>query len=153
MPDGPLHYKLDLTTSRSATDFTFSPRTRTRWDLVSPGITKGLDSMDLMPLLQADYDVRTDLAGYTHEGLQTVRFRVHHLAGAVGAGRITRTSLAISADDGVHWRQVTATRGADGWWTARFAAKDGAYVSVRVSGRDDRGNTIRQEIVRAFGVR
>ena len=153
LPDGPLHYKLDLTTSRSATDFTFSPRTRTRWDLVSPGITKGLDSVDLLPLLQADYDVRTDLAGYAHDGLQTVRFRVHHLADAVGAGRITRTSLAISADDGTHWRQVTATRGADGWFTARFAAKDGAYVSLRVSGRDDRGNTIRQEIVRAYGVR
>jgi len=104
-------------------------------------------------VLQADYDVRTDLAGYTREGVQTVRFRVHHLAGAVGAGRVTRTSLAVSSDGGTHWRTVSATRGADGWWTARFTATDKAFITLRVSGRDDRGNAIRQDVVRAFGIR
>ena len=74
VPDGPLRYKLDLKASRDAATYRFSPRTHTVWDVVSPGLSKGLDSVDLMPVLQAEYDVRTDLAGYTRGGTQAVRF-------------------------------------------------------------------------------
>lgn len=152
LPDGPLRLKVDLVATRDAKVWTFSPRTHTVWGIRSPGLSKGLDSVDLMPVLQVGYDVKTDLAGYARGGKQSVRFSVSHLADVYGGGRIRSASLAVSYDDGKHWTTVPATR-AGAWWSAGFTAPSRGYVSLRVTGRDSAGNTVSQEIVRAYGLR
>ena len=153
LPDGPLRLKLDLVATRDAKVWTFSPRTHTVWTVRSPGISKGLDSVDLMPVLQVGYDVRTDLAGYARGGKQSVRFSVTHLADVYGAGKVRGASLAVSYDDGRHWRTVPSTSTGKGWYAAGFTAPSRGFVSLRVQGRDSAGNTVTQTIVRAYGLR
>ena len=46
-----------------------------------------------------------------------------------------------------------ATADGAGWYAAHFTAPARGYVSLRVSGRDSAGNTITQDVVRAYGLR
>ena len=152
LPDGPMKLRMDLTVTRDKKVWTFSPKTHTVWNVRSPGLSKGLDSVDILPVLQVGYDVKTDLAGYTRGGKQSLRFSVSHLADAYGPGKVRSASLSVSYDDGKHWTPVPATR-AGSWWSASFTAPSRGYVSLRVRGRDSAGNTVTQDIVRAYGLR
>ncbi|HET7900938.1 MAG TPA: S8 family serine peptidase [Candidatus Nanopelagicales bacterium] len=151
--DGAHRLRIDLTATRDATVWTFSPRTHTVWDVVSPPLSQGLDSVDLLPVLQVGYDVQTDLAGYTRQGRQSLRFSVTHLADAYGAGTVGGVTLAVSVDDGRHWRTVPATAAGSGWYSVSFTAPAHRFVSLRVMGSDTKGNTVRQDVIRAYGVR
>ncbi|MCP2322183.1 subtilisin family serine protease [Hamadaea flava] len=61
----------------------------------------------------------------------------------------TLTSLEVSFDDGVTWQPVDVDGG-----TAKIKnpAGDG-YASLRATAHDEAGNTVRQTIIRAYGVR
>ena len=55
----------------SAAVWRLSPKTHTVWNVVSQPVTDP-DEVDLMPLMQLDYHVQTDLAGDAQGGWQTV---------------------------------------------------------------------------------
>ena len=151
--DGDQTYTLDLTTERDASVYRYSPRTRTVWQVHSPAITDGLDTIDLMPLLNVDFDVRTDLGNTVPGGAQSVGVSVHHVPGAVGAGTVGRPSVWFSYDDGAHWSAAKLVTAADGSTVARFSAPRTGAVSLRVSAKDDAGNAITQDVIRAYGLR
>jgi len=151
--DGPQDYTLDLTTSRDPAVYSTSTRTHTVWQVHSPAISNGLDTADLMPVLDVGYSVRTDLANRAEGGEQEVGISVRHLPGAVGAGTIGRPTVWASYDDGKHWRRTKVVVAADGTAVARFEAPERGFVSLRVSAQDDRGNAITQDVIRAFGLR
>ena len=88
--------------------------------------------VDLMPLLQLDYDVATDMAGNANPGRQRIGLRASHLDGAVGTGRIMGATLQVSTDDGRTWRPADLAR-ADAGWTAAFDAPNHGYVSLRAT--------------------
>ncbi|MFD4864261.1 hypothetical protein [Streptomyces sp. NPDC058412] len=52
-------------------------------------------------------------------------------------------------------QKVTVTKGAGGRWTGSFrtAKKPGGFVSVRASAETDSGFSVRNEIIRAYGLR
>ena len=106
-----------------------------------------------MPLLNVDYAVRTDLANRVLGGRQSVGVSVHHLAGAVGAGAVGRPAVWTSYDDGKHWRRAKVVVISDGTTVATFEAPERGFVSLRVSAKDDRGNAVTQDVIRAFGLR
>jgi hypothetical protein len=151
--DGDQSYTLDLTAERDPSVYATSPRTHTVWQVHSPAITNGLDTMDLMPLLNVDLAVTTDLANRAVGGEQAVGVSVHHLAGAVGAGTVGRPAVSVSFDDGRHWRAAQVVTGKDGAATARFTAPRHGFVSLRVSAKDDRGNAVTQDVIRAYALR
>jgi hypothetical protein len=153
VPDGDVHYKLDLTLSRDPGVYRLSPRTHTVWDVNSPAITHGLDTLDTMAVLQVSYDVATDLAGRAPRGRQSVRVAVSHLPGAVGAGRVSTPKVQVSFDDGAHWRSVAVTSRGTGKVRASFDAPARGFVSLRVVAQDDAGNAVTQDVIRAYGVR
>ncbi|MBG0564843.1 S8 family peptidase [Actinoplanes aureus] len=144
-PPGVTVYTLDLHASRDG--YRLSPATHTVWEVVSrPG------DAELMPVLQMDYGIETDLAGDARGGRQQLRLTPSHLPGAVGAGKINTIELAVSYDDGGSWRTVPVTPSGSGW-LATFTAPRSGYVSLSATARDTAGNTIRQEITRAYGLR
>jgi len=151
--DEKIKLKLDLQASRDPQQYRWSPRTRTTWTVVSPGLSNGMESIDLMPVLQTAYDLRTDLDGYARGGRQSLRVSVTHLADAFGAGKVRKPSLEVSFDEGKSWRTVPLSASSGAWWTADFGAPKRGAVSLRLSGHDGRGNAVRQTIIRAYGLR
>ncbi|BBH71822.1 peptidase [Actinoplanes sp. OR16] len=148
-PAGASKYTLDLKAGRDPSAYPFSPATHTVWDVVSrPAVA----DEETMPLLQLDYGVVTDLAGYARGGRQSLTLTPSHLPGAVGAGRITTATLDVSFDDGATWKKASLRRSGSGW-AATFPAPLSGFVTLRATARDTAGNTIRQEITRAYGIR
>jgi hypothetical protein len=70
-------------------------------------------------------------------------------------GKVSDVTLGLSYDDGRSWRSVVVTKGPDGWWRGSFTTprKADAFVSVRASAEMTSGYSIRQEIIRAYGLR
>ena len=50
---------------------------------------------------------------------------------------------------------MTLTRRSGGWWTGAFTApkRPGGFVSVRASAATNSGYAIKQEVIRAYGLR
>ncbi len=145
-------YKLDLHASRDASVWQLSPKTHTVWKVVSQPVTDP-NEVDLMPLMQLDYQIQTDLTGTAQGGWQTLHLFARHLPGAVGTGKITSGSLSVSYDDGVTWHKIVLTKTAEGEWTARFKAPSHGFVSIKAAASDSRGNSISENITRAYALK
>jgi len=132
--------------------WSLSPATHTVWQVVSPPVVD-TDYGDLMPVLQLDYHVDTDLAGYATGGQQRIGLTASHLPGAVGAGKIAGGQLWVSSDDGRTYHPVALAKTSAGNWTAAFTAPAHGYVTLRAMAWDSLGNSITQEVIRAYGLR
>ena len=155
VPSGTLPYHLVLDASRPADVWRLSTRTHTEWDFVS-GTTSG-DYFDPLALLELDYDLETDLRGDVKSGsTQQIRLTAGPQAGGGPAvGTVTSGSLEVSYDDGATWQMVTLTKQADGQWKGnlKLPKQPGGFISVRAGAETDAGWSVRQEIIRAYGLR
>ncbi|MCP2338647.1 S8 family serine peptidase [Actinomadura rupiterrae] len=148
--DGPAAYRFEQDTTNAARRF--STATRSAWEFTSTGT----DAKAMLPLLQLGYSVGTDTGGNVRAGSNgTIGISTWQQPGAVGAGaKATAATLEVSFDDGATWQTVRLDRrGAS--WTGRvsFPRTPGAFVSVRASAKDHAGNTVKQEVIRAFGLK
>ncbi|MET7670155.1 S8 family serine peptidase [Micromonospora luteifusca] len=145
-------YRLVVGTTQDPTVGRYSTSTTTEWTFRSKAPAAGVES-SVLPLLQLDYGVDTDAAG-TAKGRTDLTVSAAHLPGATGCGSIRPVSLEISYDDGAHWQKQSLNRAKDGSWTANLRAPKGAtYVSLRAGATDGSGNSVKQTVLRAFGVR
>ncbi|MFF4650853.1 S8 family serine peptidase [Streptomyces sp. NPDC001380] len=142
---------LDLEARRDGAVYGTSIRTHTVWSTHAP-LRGPDDGPAVLPLLQLDYRVATDLAGAASGGVQTVGLSAYHLKGAEG-GTVGAPTLDVSFDDGGTWQPARVARGADGTWSTVFTAPDHGFVSLRAAASDDRGNAVTQEVVRAYGLK
>ncbi|MEU4216902.1 S8 family serine peptidase [Actinoplanes sp. NPDC026623] len=154
VPAGTLPYHLVLDGSRPAEEWRLSTRTHTEWDFVSS--TNDAEFFEPFALLQMEYRLDTDLHGDAKAG-HTEEIRVKPIPQAGGGpstGKVTSTTLEVSYDDGATWQPVTLRKGAD-WWSGalRLPRQPGGYVSLRATGKTDAGFGIKQEIIRAYGLR
>jgi hypothetical protein len=64
-------------------------------------------------------------------------------------------TLGVSANGGKVWKAVRLTKGSGGWWhgTFRAANRPGGYLAVRANATMNSGYSIKQEIIRAYGLR
>ncbi|MFF6999209.1 S8 family serine peptidase [Streptomyces sp. NPDC008313] len=147
------------------TDTTLDPD---RWRLATKGHSEWTfrssatpdDRWTTLPLLNLGYDVGTDLAGDVRGGRVPVGLHAEYVEGATGTGTVGGGTLAVSYDDGASWQPVKLTRsrsgGDDGrvaWRGTLTVPRDAAHVSLRAFAHDDRGGSVRQEVIRAVGVR
>ncbi|MDX6312731.1 MAG: hypothetical protein QOF44_2195 [Streptomyces sp.] len=152
VPTVPSTYTLDLDASRDPATYRLSPHTHSVWTVTSAPVDDPA-RIDRMALMQLDYKVDTDLAGNARGGRQRIGLSAAHLPDAAGAGRIAGSTLAVSYDDGATWHRVSLTKAAGGGWTAEFTAPDHGYVSLKATAWDTAGNSISQEITRAYGLK
>ncbi|WP_326578940.1 S8 family serine peptidase [Actinacidiphila glaucinigra] len=144
---GRLPYKLVVTGERDVPYTPYSSRTRTEWDFTSAKPTDGVTVV--LPLVQLDYRIGTDAAGRAGRN-DTLSVTAAHLSGASLAGKIGAVGLELSYDDGRTWRKAAC--GSDG----RFrldAPNKASFVSLRASAKDSAGNSVKQTVIRAFGLR
>ena len=153
IPDGKTRYTVDLQASRDAKIWKLSPATHTVWQLNSPAVVDP-NYGDIMPVMQLDYTVDTDLAGYAKGGWQTVGLTASQLTDAVGATTIAGGSMWVSYNSGTTFQQVNLTQsGAAGHWTARFQAPRTGFVTLKVQAFDKGGNSIVQTVTKAYGLK
>lgn len=148
-------YQLDLDVKRTGPDGTLSRATSTRWSFTAPRPAEGAQS--LLPLLQLDYDVATDLRG-SAPGSGAFAFQVgaRHQDGLTGRS-VKGMEVSVSYDDGGHWRTAKTSRRGDGAYRVQVThpptARTSGYVTLRVRAWDDAGNEVTQEIQRAYALR
>ncbi|MFF5214956.1 S8 family serine peptidase [Micromonospora sp. NPDC000442] len=154
VPAGTLPYRLVLDASRPADQWRLSTRTHTEWDFVSS--SNETDAFVPFALLQLDYALETDLRGDVKAGTsQRIGVKAGPQSGGSGTGTVTSVQLEVSYDDGASWQKVALSRDSGGWWDGalKLPKKPGGFVSVRAEARTDSGFGIRQELIRAYGLR
>ncbi|MET9252759.1 S8 family serine peptidase [Streptomyces sp. NPDC003717] len=149
----------DTHTYRLVTDTALAPD---RWPLGTQGHAEWTfrsaatpeDRWTFLPLINLGLDVDTDLAGQVRAGHKVgVDLGAEYVVGAAGTGRITGGTLEVSYDAGKTWREVRLGGRAGDWRGTLDVPRGAAHVSLRATARDDRGGSVRQEIVRAVAVR
>ncbi|MGY3059381.1 subtilisin family serine protease [Streptomyces sp. TE3672] len=148
-------YRLDLDVKRTSPEGTLSRATSTRWSFTAPRPAEGKES--LLPLLQLDYDVATDLQGSAPDsGSFAFGVSARHQDGLTGRS-VKGMEVSVSYDDGGHWRAAKASARGDGAYRVRVThpstARTSGYVTLRVRAWDDAGNEVTQEIERAYALR
>ncbi|MEX0171028.1 S8 family serine peptidase [Streptomyces sp. LMG1-1-1.1] len=154
VPAGNLPYRTVLDAERPGDTFRLSTRTHTEWTFTSDTVDS--DSFEPFSVLNLDYELETDLHGDVKAGAAQ-RIALKPVSTDLGTvpGTVKTVTLDVSYDDGATWQKVTLTKGTDGAWTGSFrtARKPGGFVSLRASAGTDKGFGVKNEIIRAYGLR
>ncbi|GHD92456.1 peptidase [Streptomyces naganishii JCM 4654] len=151
-PAGEHTYRLVTDTALDAGRWRLASRGHAEWTFRSSAAPQ--DRWTTLPLINLAFGVGTGLAGDVRAGGR-VRVGLHaeYVAGATGTGTVGGGRLEVSYDEGATWRPVALT-GRDATWRGTLTVPRGAAsVSLRASAGDDRGGFVRQEVIRAVGVR
>ncbi|MFE1290490.1 S8 family serine peptidase [Streptomyces sp. NPDC058751] len=150
----------DEHTYKVVTDTTLAPE---RWRLATKGHAEWTfrsaatpdDHWSYLPLINLSFDVDTDLAGDVRAGRRLpIGIGGRYIEDAVGTGTLRGGTLDVSYDDGATWRPVKLTgAGRTDWRGTLNVPRGTSYVSLRASVSDDEGGSVRQEIIRALGVK
>jgi hypothetical protein len=138
--------------SRNPERWDTSVRTHTEWEFWSKKVE---DFHSALPLLSLDFKIDTDMNGDAIAGKSTqLGLSVHQIPGAPGNGVVEGAELEVSFDEGQTWGKVDLAADGNGWTaTIKHPNKSGSNVSLRASAWDDKGNSIKQEIIKAYGLR
>ncbi|MEV0825935.1 S8 family peptidase [Nonomuraea rubra] len=122
-----------------------SARTRGVWTFASE---RG-DAV--VPMLVASFDAPVDLTN--RAGSRRLGVTLRHQEGAQQSA-IERVSLEVSYDDGASWKpaRLRAARDDRAYETTLDRARSG-FVSLRLNASDVNGNTLTQEVIRAYALR
>ncbi|GAA1759094.1 S8 family peptidase [Agromyces humatus] len=177
LPDGETAWRVRNTARHDGTYLASSTETVSEWTFRSSGTSTDLTEQ-LLPMLQAFYDVDLDTAGTVGAGRKAgapveLGLEIGHIAGAIDSDTVTAATLEKRVVGG-EWTPVELQAsetdapsgpvdpGADDFvesrafvsaYRAAIAAPDaGAWIDLRVTATDAAGNTFSQQIVRAFEV-
>ncbi|WP_080635132.1 S8 family peptidase, partial [Salinispora pacifica] len=156
VPAGTLPYRLVLDASRPAEEWRLSTRTHTEWDFISSTNDADRHAPEPLTLLQLDYELETDLRGDVKAGAkQEISITAKPQPGGSGTGTITAVELEVSYDDGTTWQPVTLTPGDNNRHTGtlKLPKQPDGFISLRAAAETDAGFAIRQELIRAYGLR
>ncbi len=150
----PATYRLDVSVAKTAPEWQFSTRTETSWTFASqrPAGTK----TELLPLLQVDYGVQTDLTQRARAGRAGhIEFAVRNQDG-MAAPPDPALTVEVSFDDGRTWTKVSRTdRLGNGKFRAKVDVpkleKTNGFVALRVHASEG-GNSVQQTVIRAYGL-
>ncbi|MFI0203688.1 MULTISPECIES: S8 family serine peptidase [Streptomyces] len=154
VPKGNRPYRAVLDAERPGDIFRLSTRTHTEWTFMSDTVDS--DFFERFSVLNLDYRLESDLHGDVKAGApQQIALKPVPMGGATLPGTVTSVKLDISYDDGATWQKVTLAKGADGQWKGSFrtAKKPGGFLSVRAAAETNNGYSVKNEIIRAYGLR
>ncbi|MFJ8510944.1 S8 family serine peptidase [Streptomyces avermitilis] len=151
LPSEKLPYRLVSENSRGTWASHFSTRTRTEW-LFTSGRPSG-DAIEQPPLVQLDYAVQNMDATGRAKRDTSITVTPQHLPGGPSSDTIGQVRLDMSYDDGVTWHSARLTHTRNGWTARLHAPTNARFVTLRTSAADTEGNSIKQSITRAFGLK
>ena len=106
----------------------------------------------VQPMMTLDYHIRgLALNGTTTAGPQVIRLDAGHIQ-LGGRARITRVTGWVSFSGGRSWRRAVVTAIGHGHFRIAFAARPGAYVTLRTSATDAAGSSVTETIQRAYQI-
>ncbi|MCO8270322.1 S8 family serine peptidase [Actinoplanes sp. TRM 88003] len=138
LPAGREPYRVVLDNNRAAWTGPYSTRTHTEWTFTSAA--SGDENAVVVPMIQLDYVVALDRAGRAARDAR-LTVTASQLPGVTA--KVGKAEVEVSYDDGRTWQRGSTLR----------APRSASFVSLRVSARDNAGNTVKQELTRAFGLR
>jgi len=154
VPPGNRPYRVVLDSKRPAGIFRLSTHTHTQWRFMSDTVAS--DNFKPFAVMKLDYRLATDLKGDVRAG-KTQHIAVRPASSTTQSlpGKLTHVTLGVSSNGGKVWHAVTLTRGSSGWWRGTFTAahKPGGFLAVRANATMNSGYSIKQEIIRAYGLR
>ncbi|WP_231868456.1 S8 family peptidase [Fictibacillus phosphorivorans] len=147
-------YRLVADSFRNEERWSTSTNTHTEWTFWSDW-KESYGFRTTVPLMEIDYDVKTNLAGEVAAGSTSdLVLTPSHIPGALGAGNIEGAALDVSFDEGTTWKKVELEREGSQWIAKiKHPFKPGGSVSLRASAWDDAENKIEQEIMKAYRLR
>jgi subtilisin family serine protease len=152
VPAGGADYRVVLDAGRDATWWNRSTRLSTEWTFhAEPG--GSTEKPVNLPVLDVAYDV--DGIALANEAARrtTATVTVGHQAGSAG-GTVVGARLWWSPDDGATWRKARLHRTGAGVYATDLRVPAGTeHVSLRFRAKDEAGTTIKQTVIRAYGVR
>ncbi|MGF0114909.1 S8 family serine peptidase [Promicromonospora sp. Marseille-Q5078] len=156
--EGSHTYRFEMDTTGDPAVWAYSSGTSTAWTFQADQaeLTSGGAGNVLLPIVSLGYDVHgRDLSGAVRRhGPVRLDVTAALPEGAVGAGTVTGVAVEVSFDEGETWKAVRARPSGDGRWSVAFdAPRRATSVSLRTEARDDAGNAVTQEVVKAFGLR
>ncbi|MET7492921.1 S8 family serine peptidase [Streptomyces sp900116325] len=154
VPGGNLPYRAVLDAERPGDVFRLSTRTHTEWTFMSDTVDS--DVFEPFSVLNLNYKLESDLHGDVKAGAtQQIALKPVSMDLGTVPGNVTKVKLDVSYDDGATWQKVALAKGAHGYWTGSFrtAKKRGGFLSVRASAGTDSGFGVKNEIIRAYGLR
>ncbi|WP_393063029.1 S8 family serine peptidase [Streptomyces sp. LN549] len=154
VPAGNLPYRAVLDAERPGDVFRLSTRTHTEWTFMSDTVDS--DYFEPFSVLNLDYKLESDLHGDVKaDATQKIALKPVSMDLGTVPGKVTTVKLDVSYDDGATWQKVTLAKGTHGYWTGSFRTvkKRGGFVSVRASAATDSGFGVKNEIIRAYGLR
>lgn len=154
----PARHRVEYEVGNDSVWAALSTRTRSVWTFTSQRPGDGERRVE--PLLSVDYDVDVDLrnrAAHPRErrGPHQIAMTFSHPDGA-GDLRVAEVALEVSYDDGGTWQDVrNVRRRGDDHYVATLSDRSApsGYLSWRLSAVDAQGNTLQQEIIRAYALR
>ncbi|WP_369370607.1 S8 family serine peptidase [Promicromonospora sp. Populi] len=152
LPDGGADHRVVLAAEREASWWNRSTSVRTEWTFhAEPGGSP--EEPVVVPALDVAYSIKgVDLTGSAPQSTK-VTLSLGHQVGAAG-GKVTAARLWWSADDGATWHGAPLTTGRAGTFTGDVRVPAGTeHVSLRATAKDKSGATIKQTVIRAYGVR
>jgi len=106
----------------------------------------------VQPMMTLNYKVQgLALNGSVPPGDQVINLSVGHIQLAQ-ASQITGASAQVSYNDGQSWLDAPVTASGGGNFRIAFTAPGGVDVTLRVTATDSAGGSIRETILRAYGV-
>jgi hypothetical protein len=142
-----LPYRLVVEDSRGAWANPYSTSTRTAWGFTSAA-TNEISSTSL---IQLDYAIDTDHSGKADRHAELTIAPKWSVDGS--ARGIHTPALDVSYDDGRTWHRAPLKNTTSGWSTRLDAPRSAGAVTLRTHAQDGAGNSIDQELTRAFGLR
>ena len=176
LPDGESEWRVVNTATHAGNHLASSTATRSEWTFRSTG-SAGDSGVQLLPMIQAYYDVAPDASGLVGDGRRKgtpvpLQLELGHVGGASGSAEITGATLEVRIAGGdwvaVPLEVVSSDASGPGEPPTSIFAEGRAYVTaysaeiavpdlstwadLRVTATDAAGNTFAQEIERAFEV-
>ncbi len=150
VPGATADFELSLETTSGRGNFSdLWTHTATTWGFRS---ARAAGDREVLPLIQLAYGLDTGLYNEVPAGASyPLELRPSYPAGVEGPGGFTATA-EVSFDDGASWRPAPVTPSGDGVLRAAVPAAGDGFASLRVTVTDAAGNTVRQEIDRAWRI-
>ncbi|MEV0388374.1 S8 family serine peptidase [Nonomuraea sp. NPDC050643] len=143
---GKATYRIEYDLANEAEWAKMSVRTRGVWTFGSERAAEPT----VIPLLLATFDAPVDLKNQTAS--RTLGIDLHHQEGARQSA-VKDVSLEVSYDDGATWLPAGLRDKGDRSYEATLVRARPGFVSLRLNASDVNGNTLSQEVIRAYALR
>ncbi|WP_034487325.1 S8 family serine peptidase [Actinomadura oligospora] len=153
-PSGEGRYTVRSTADRNASWTALGTHSETEWTFP---YTPTLATMEEPPMFAARVDGAFDQKNRAPAGLPfelALRITDGRLSTPASPPRLTHATVEASYDDGKTWQPAKVTATGDDRWTASLthpSSPDG-YVSLRINVSNDEGTSLKQTVIRAYGL-